>query len=577
MQKNRALTLIILLAGMTPAQGIERIAAPVDWVTLAVSDAAAHEDDARFLRWIALPSWQADAYAIASQVINEVISRNGVVVNPPVIGAEGVYLVRLDLRTVASKQQDLTELASAWEKLEPVYFPYKTATIDIDQTEGSAESVLVQFRSPSTGKLHARRCELVSRSGGRITVRLGDREIETSEKFLVEQAPEIPEVARQDNLQLTHLGPLANTLPELTRSEVPIIRLDVLTRQAYTSRDESGLPGLYYEFTGIDGLGLNELLAKLGANPQDGNTTKVGILRSDVTGQERVVEYTTGNKVRPSAGSGRVAITHDASKEQRGLSWLDDIDRFLREANAHEIIYQRPNGTHGYAIYQGQNQLDTVPDSVAKNHRISSPGYAGLSAGAGCLHCHSAPVKTSGWIRAKQDMKELLEGSEEYRKFVEHGEALRAIVDGSDLELLKVGLNARNDLQQNLSARSLETFAEQFGADELWHLAGDQESYERAVKLATFKSSETVSRAVVGMVNSYESDLIDAKAALRDIGYEPGENPKEDLRAIFGRAVNLEDPVFTALKAGKGIDRGLWENKYPLAARRSANALMLKR
>lgn len=616
--KTKTLIVLVLLSRILTAQDkLERITAPVDAATLAVADLNSLSSfDQPFIRYIWLPPWISSGYAIGSQFINEVLSRNPNIVPARVISRQGVTLIRLDIRTYAPAPQDQQEVIQIWDLLESIYFPFKQATLDTFDGQAALQKNLEVSQGLRLGPARiemeflrgdqrVRRgfvdCEIVAFDEARKMASYvcyyqkkrytGWTSVNNFRQGPTQKAlqptPSAGAVTLQ-NAQLAHLGLLGQTLPELTQSAVPIIRLDVLIRQGYTSLDTDRFQGLYYKFVGLEGLDgttltLNELMDVLGVLPQANNLTRIPILRSQVTGLDRIVDYLTGNTVRPSAGLGRFVITHDPAVDTRGVSWLDDHDEFIRLAQGHEVIFDRPNGTHGYAIFQGQQLLDSVPDVIADNHKIRAPHNDRLFAGVGCIYCHSAQPRTNGSIRGVNDNYSLLSNSSEYRAFIEQLELLGKNGE-QDIETIQRVQTLGDNLQPtgvplfDNDFSGIETFASQFGDEDFWNVPIDQQFYDRAIRRATFVDSKVAAYAMVSMWNDYEFELVTAQVVARDLGFgvPGGQEGVIKLQQLFGVPLGYEDPVFSAIKIGKGINRGLWEVKFPLAARRTFSALMLK-
>lgn len=553
-----------------PQPPLERIAAPVDAATLAATDLNSYaSNEQKFIRYVWIPPWVSNGYAIASQFLNEVVSRNSVIVPAALVSRNDVHLIRVDFRQYAPDPRDQRDLIQVWERLESVYFPFKSAAVDVFGKEFE-----VRFRY-TNGKTFTKRCALVALEGDTAFVRYSAKyPLHSVKKSQVIGLNDFNAVTLQ-NRQLAHLGTTGQLLPDLTGSAVPIIRLDVLLRQGYTSIDTNQFKGLYYDFMGMSAVTKGSLYSFLGANPRKTNTTKIALIKSQVTGKPRIVEYFYGNRVRPQSGTGLIAETYDTNDEHRGINWQDDIQRFIDTAVASEVIFERANGTHGYAIFANQQLVDSAPDVVAANRKIPQPHTTSLAAGIGCIYCHSRPHGTSGWIRAHNDLKDQLEFSSEFRAFIEQQELLGAFdsIQGVKRVLSfrqRLGDVFRDDFQR------VEEFAAQFFTDDINPAQKGQLDYERAIRQATFVDVEVAGQAILSMWDHYEYDLVTPYVALRDIGFTTDGDPVLGLQKVMGVPVGYEDPVFSALKIGKPTDRGTWERKYPLVAERTVNALLLK-
>lgn len=564
----RAVLAVTFLLCATTSYGVTRTTAPVDAVSLAVADLNTfNSDEQKFIRYIWLPPWISNSYAISSLFLNEVVSRSTQIINPYLLSRNGIHLIRVDLRVYAPDPRDLEELAIVWDDLEPVYFTFKTATVDESFATGS-------FTSSVDGSTFIAKVQVLKRTGDQCLIRYKDQQTWTHSKYLKDFTTSSSFAV--NGSQLAHLGPQAVLLPKLTQSEVPIIRLDVLIRQGYTSLDTDTYEGLYYRFVGIDGLTLDELFARVGVIARADNTTRLPILKSGVTGLERVIDYHTGNSVRPYAGAGRLAITNDLTVNQRGVSWLIDLDEFLRQAVAHEVIYERQNGTHAYAIYSNNKQLDSVPDTAADNYRIPPPNNNILSAGLGCAYCHSDVAKTNGYNRVRNEFKDLLDKSREFSALIEQEQLLLGASDNVKISAALAKRSASRKLIKDFTG--LEEVASQFYSEDIDWIPQDQMNYQRAIRRATFRDAKVVAHAAIAMQNDYEYKPVTPFIAARDIGFQAddGEDPAEVFARIFGEALGYENGVFSALKVRKQVIRGAWEEIFPLAAERTAASLMLK-
>lgn len=558
---------LALIMCASPALAVKRTAAPVDAVALAIADLNTFSsDEQRFIRYIWLPPWVSNSYAVGSLFLNEVVSRSTQILNPYMLSRNGVHLMRVDLRLYAPDPRDRAELEAVWDALEPVYFTFRTATVDQQFADGS-------FISSVDGSSFRANVQILQTKGNQCLIKYNKQQVWTDRKFL--SGFTTRQVATQGT-QVAHMGPQAFLLPQLTDSQVPIIRLDVLIRQGYTSLDTEEYEGLYYRFIGIDKLTINQLFAKVGVSARADNTTRLPILKSGVTGMERIIDYHTGNSVRPHAGSGRLAVTRDLTVAQRGASWLIDLNDFLERAKASEIIYERPNGTHGYAIYNNNVQVDSVPDTAADNWRVPSPNNNILSAGIGCMYCHSDVAGTSGYNRVSNEFKDLMERSPEFAAVIEQEQLL---LGASTNQGIAAALARRQGARRVLEDfTGLEDIAAQFYNDDKDWIPQDQANYARAIRRATFRDVKVAAHATIAMQNDYDYRLVSPKVAARDVGFEieEGEDAAEVFRRIFGEALGYENPIFAALKIKKGIPRGAWEATYPLAAERTAASLMLK-
>lgn len=137
---------------------------------------------------------------------------------------------------------------------------------------------------------------------------------------------------------------------------------------------------------------------------------------------------------REAAPLGAIWITFDVASDE--IQAIGDPHRYLDafEYQGNEIIYKKPNGSHGFAVSNAAGDLlTTVPDTVAKD----SSGDGRLVVGRSCVTCHIAdglhdfagnfiPIRTDDPADAARHARfyrgdierHLTRDREDYRRFV---------------------------------------------------------------------------------------------------------------------------------------------------------------
>lgn len=171
-------------------------------------------------------------------------------------------------------------------------------------------------------------------------------------------------------------------------------------------------PGRYYDFVDIDDLNLKEFLARLDIRIEElDNFTKderAALFESKPTHKQRLIKILTSNVVRPSKSRGIVAVTYDITDEQQEAI-NDPLENLLNfDFAAYEIIVDRPNGTHLYALYDKAGKLLKEGDpKIAADHKEAEKlGTKVLQAGLSCRRCHAYG---HGWQDFRNDVLTMLD------------------------------------------------------------------------------------------------------------------------------------------------------------------------
>lgn len=389
-------------------------------------------------------------------------------------------------------------------------------------------------------------------------------------------------------------------LEQLTNSYAPVVSSPYFVRRATTSVQDKGVyatvyGGLYYDLANVPkasaqqrkrGISDEDLLfEQLGVGVAGRvraqqvydrlkSDRRAAVFRSKVTGRARRADFLPTLAGTVDSSERVVIVTHDVRRQDidigsSALANLLDFKDFARE-----VIFTRPNGTHGYALYNGAGaRQDSVPEDVAADHEIPAPHIRVLEPSVGCMGCHEAEG-SDGWKRMDNDVKRL------------------ARVGGLDV----FGDTTNRD---NLLVDDLKRLIGLYRWDPEKALMKGRDAYAAAVlkstgpwpeaaKLGQTNVVHLAARRVVGEGRGYWYDLVGAREALLELGVrvEPPEAALSVLRAVLkpdkraavpvpelGVLVVPEDFRVGALLDGLSVNRYEWDLVYAFAAERSAPAI----
>lgn len=296
--------------------------------------------------------------------------------------------------------------------------------------------------------------------------------------------------------------------------------------------------GSYYRLRGIVSLTQEEYLRSRGASEAQvvalESDERAALLRSGVTGKPRRIDVFRGAGVRPSAGTGLVAITHDIFDADVAAA-QDPIRNLLKFTDrAREIIVELPNGMHEFTLWDGAGKLVAeAPPNVAADHMIPPPYTRRLEPAIGCIRCHGAD---GGWKPFANDVQAILG----------QADVLAEISEVNQLDTLR-------------------RLAGLYAGDLTLPLRLGRDSYADAVFRLTGQSVERVSAAVSDIWQSYRYDLVTPHVAAAELGGDPQAVTFSDL---VGQQTP-ENPYIAALAAGLSITRDRWEIVFADAAQRA--------
>jgi len=527
------------------------VSTPANAVAYALADIAnVPETDRPFQRYIWIQDAHKDKIAAIKYMLNEVVSRASVIIYPKVI-AKG-QLIRVDLRILAPRKNDIAQLLKTWEKfnLDPYFH-----IIKLGKDALPADAVVIKSEKadpPGSTRFKSGKDTWYLSPAGNTYILSGGKWSKKSFKFK-DQKISAPGA---------HTGlAQATMLRGLMQTSVPIV-----SHQYFIVKSTTTLGGgLYYEFIGIernpDGKTAQEaFLEKLGASEERvaklRSDQRAALFKSGVSGRPRRIDVFQGEGVRPDSGTGLITITHDIGEDQTDPA-QDPIRNLLEfQDKARELIAERPNGLHYYALFDGDGGLqDSAPDDVVKDHTIPAPYPARLQPGISCIRCHGPP---EGLQPFKNEVKLMLAG----------------LLDVFD------DLSSKN---KNIPD-TLERLAGLYSGDLAKPIRRGRNDYSDAVFKATGGYSvPKAAQAVSDIYGNYYYKDVDCYTALLELGYDV---PKSKAVAYFNvfipplqpdvLGISPEDPMIGALRVGLKINRYQWEQIYADAAFRAMQARQKK-
>lgn len=528
------------------SQGLAGLPRPYDAVEVAHADAQDLFNlgfNTERLRYIWIPDEDPEKQALAAFVVNSSMSRSPLLfpLDAPGSALTKVLdggLIRVDLGLLATDPDEFKELADTWDELNNPYFIYPVSGFEEVEVLEEVEP----YEAPDEN---------------------GETKV-WDKKKVTKKVPIKPLFGEHVN-QDTGLA-----LQELTNCNNPVVWLNTLGWQGMHTRDKGKVKGLYYKFLGIkqsteEGVSdLDLFLRERGTSFQEADEqdaiARIYMSRSAVTNKDRIGELLD----TPSDGEineGRVYITRDTFEEQ--LSDPDfNLIRHLEKPKygGSEIIYELPNGLHGYFVTDGDDNLAfEVPPELATTREAPAPHTGLFDSGAHCMFCHGKPD--------------------------EHG--LKNI--RNDILAIQKNFQILDDLSQKDALQAQESLRQKYrGQWEKALLRSRQDMSDTMVRLTPgvtreFKDPQTgevkelpwqFEDAVAKLKDLWTYHLwtmVDASKAVKELGYEPGENPQQTLSILIGVPENgQEDPDLIRLLSGLEIRREHWEQVYILAASRAA-------
>lgn len=528
-----------------PIKEISSVPTPAIAMQLVVADLTTLPEESRpWQRYIWFPEPDEKKIAAISFAVNTAVSKASTIVQPRKLF--GGQLISYDLRLLAPREREYTELFNIWERLatEPYFHIVSDPSNLLPANAVAIESNPLDPVGSIRFKLNE---ELWYKSpAGRFFNWSGSEWVLSAELGVNQSA-----VTYGAHTNLVN----ATLVQGMTGVNASVVRYDYFLVKILSTLDG----GLYYDLAGLRQMEAEAkqrkvstqqvLLESLGADEQLvaklRSDQRVAIFKSGVTGKPRRLDIFAGVGVRASSGTGFISITHDVSDDTQGQQF-DPIRNLLDfQDDARELIAEKPNGLHVFALFDGKGQLqDSAPDNVVKDHTIPQPNTARLQSAISCIRCHGPE---EGWRSFNNDVQTLLSGT------LDVFDDLRGGFDVPDTLDRLAGLYSGNLSKPIRRAR---------------------DDYSDAVFIATSGMSvPEVSSTVANIYREYYYDLVDAKKACYELGYKVPENQSlQQLRQILPPlrsdelGISPEDPIIGALKAGLAVQRYQWEQVYADAA-----------
>lgn len=562
---------------------------PADGVVLAWADAQTLPAAVRpFIRYIWVPNGDRVSSRTVSYVLNATISNQDYpMFFKPVAGNR---LVRVHLGILSNEKEKNTsfsKLAEIWEEIPNFYFRIETSKqiaiappqLLIVNEAGArvfdGDNVLVTVPFDQVFVIEGRRGEYLE-----IEVKTGNRRrrgwVHKSDIRTIEVEPDrnsrvkrVRNFAEHTNLEI------AEALQRATQSNNPIVRYDAWLVNTITQ--ENG--GNYYRWINIPrgnkekGItDLDALLLELGVSQEDLDTIisekRVAMFRSGVTAKPRLIEIFKGLQGTAGINEGRIFITSDMNK--------GDYDptrhpiRNLAKFNpaGHEVIWEEKNGSHRYALYNGEEKLvGVVPDTIATDDRVPAPHTKNLEVAISCIRCHGE-AEEKGVKPFRNEVQIMLSY---YKK---RYPSLDVFDDASD----KTGLvpEVLKDLASKYSGNLTKSvFRSRNDLDDAaFIMTGGKDG-----GLTFGETSAEISR----IFKEYYYDMVTPTKACKELGFVVAKDDAVDLLNrllpplpdVLGQGFHEEDPVIGALKAGLAVNRLEWEQVYVDAMNRTMLTILL--
>lgn len=514
-----AMALFFFVGRWSMGQEITKVHTPAQATIWAAADAATLPLDMRpFVRYQYLPPWATKEWAGALSLAVNMAASQSSLVHFPVVTGQG-WLLRWDLRLLAPKERELARLLKVWDETasaDPYFYGLQKVKVKTDPYQARA----------------------------------ADGTLKTFDYKYVEALGFNPHIPSQEaGLLIGFLDP--DPLDEFP--VFPIARADLFMSLLLSTIDG----GRYYDFLQLErnpekGSERDALFRRLGANEAFSRANqgdrRVGIFESLVTGKPRQVEYLRGLAGRQSEG--RIFVTFDIGDGDQAVTQHPIYNLLSFQHAAEEIIWERPNGLHGFALVDRAGNLqDEVPPDVARDHNVPAPHTARLQAALSCITCHGSD---DGLKPADNDVKRILAGR----------------------------LNLFDDVSQTGLSRQqvVEELAGKFGGDFDKLLTRGRDDYSDAVFRATGGMQIADVSSLIGDIYGFRRyQKVTPRQGLLELGYQlPEDAEPEQVVAVLNKYIPDNPPdangfVFEQLalgllKQGESVRRIDWDREYSSAA-----------
>jgi hypothetical protein len=495
------------------------------------------------------------------------ISRSTKIVRPVPIGRDKLLLLRIDLRQLAPREEDLRDFTSVWEKLA------FDSTFSLLITKDTLKFALGLGIDPAKSKKEAKKQPPKVMDGSGVKGKDG-------KVIPIEQPVEnIGQGEDVDRIVAPHLNlELMAELVQSTVSQAPIVEGKYFLSRALTTIQDKGvyktiLSGLYYEFLGLrsgfkKGTDEDNLFESLGiGNVKEGinakqvfdklrSDSRVAVFRSNITSRPRRIDILRSLSGHVASNQSILSITHDLRRQSIDIGTHPLANLIDFKDDARELIFERANALHGFALFNGDGKLqESVPEDVAADHMIPSPHETVLQPAIGCLRCHAVD---SGWRVLTNDVNKLV------------GKTFDIFDD-----LTKANKQSQSD--------TIDRLVGLYSSDpENLILPRARDDYARAILRATGPWGKgdqlNIVRASSGKIaeiyKMYRYDMVSPRDVLIDIGIEVDENAAiKVLSDLLPPIFELEDFRIAAFKNGLSLNRTDYILVQPFTALRANNTL----
>lgn len=519
-----------------PAQGlkISFVPTPNDALRLALTDCRALPEEVRpYVRYVWVEDGKTTSLQATSFTTNVWSRATTVYQVPDVFDGKKLVLARIDLRRFAPRDKDLREVASTWEELrfEPRF--------NLLLTPGTLKAAAATFGDMEFRGIWVK-WGVVGKGFGadwQLTRHAGKFRLKDLTDCVLAAIPD-PSLDQEAYFELA----------ELTGSYAALVTHPYYISRALSAIKDDGLyavlyGGLYYDLAGIGakfkkGTDLDNLLESIGVgNVVQGITSeqvfeklrsdmRAVMFRSAVTGNKRMAEVFPILQGRPDQSQRICSITHDVKRKRIDVDTHAAMNLIKFKDDGREVIFDRPNGFHGYGAYNGQGKrVEKVPDDIASDHTVPSPHHTELQGAISCIRCHEAEG-SDGWKSLRNDVKTLTMN----------------------------GLNIFGDVTRRDQFDTIDRLVGLYHGNIEKPLQQGRDAYAAAVLRATgpWKESkraqadviQLAAKKVADIYKEHTYDLWDAKRALRALGVvvehpDPDELNKE-AKKLFARLVPPE-------------------------------------
>ena len=368
----------------------------------------------------------------------------------------------------------------------------------------------------------------------------------------------------------THINPQVGAILQgLTRSAVPVVRYEHFVLTALSTLNG----GLYYDFAGIRGQTFDDFAKAHGVSVKQFRDLradrKAGLFCSDVTDKTRCVNEVNGP-------FGTFTWTEDIADETE--DGVKNAIRTLLDAkfDASEAIAINARGLCDFALFDGKGALqDSVPDNIAVDFTLPTPGTTRLQPAASCVVCHA---QSDGFRTLRNDVLAYISGRAVEGAFPQAFRPQVATITADERDRLLSGY--QDDLKRLNTAR-LE--------------------YSGKVFLATDGGTvQDVGAELKSVRNLYGVGRVSPEQACLELGFLINEKDPAPAAAVKGKRIVKpdsprmriakqvlqryipaeegveEDPFLMHLKNGGSVTRKDWKIVFPLAASRVADTLQIE-